>query len=54
LEMMVHKPLRIYAGLEICQIFYHSIEGHIYKDYKGGKYQKNNDVQPSMIWKEFQ
>ena len=53
LEMFCVQPIRIYAGVEVCQIFYHTIEGD-YDSYEGGKYQKNKGVQPSMLFKDFQ
>ena len=52
LEMICLRPVRIYAGVEICQIFYHTVEGEIL-EYKSGKYQGNRDIQPSMLYKEF-
>lgn len=53
LEMFCVQPIRIYAGVEICQVFYHSIEGD-YDLYKSGKYQKNNGVQPSLLFQDFE
>lgn len=53
LEMFCVQPVRIYAGVEICQIFYHSILGP-FKPYSSGKYQGNTDVQPSMLYKDFE
>ena len=58
LEMLCVQPIRIYAGVEICQIFYHSIEGD-YETYQsdsrqGGKYQNNKGVQPSLLFKDFE
>lgn len=53
LEMFCVQPIRIYAGVEICQVFYHSIEGD-YDLYKSGKYQKNKGVQPSLLFKDFE
>lgn len=52
LEMFAVQPIRIYAGVEICQIFYHEIAGDNIIEYTGGKYQDNNDIQPSMLFKE--
>ena len=52
LEMFCIKPIRIYAGVEICQIFYHSIEGE-FDTYRSNKYQNNTSVQPSMLYKDF-
>jgi dCTP deaminase len=53
LEMFCVQPIRIYAGVEICQVFYHSIEGN-YDLYTSGKYQKNKGVQPSLLFKDFE
>lgn len=53
LEMFCVQPIRIYAGVEICQIFYHTIEGE-FDIYKSGKYQHNRSVQPSLLYKDFE
>lgn len=53
LEMHCIHPIRIYAGVEVCQIYYHSIEGE-YKNYCSGKYQNNVGVQPSLLYKDFE
>jgi dCTP deaminase len=53
LEIFCVQPIRIYAGVEICQIFYHSIEGD-YEKYKSGKYQNNEGIQPSLLYKDFE
>ncbi len=53
LEMFCVQPIRIYPGVQICQIFYHSIEGD-YELYKSGKYQKNSGIQPSLLFKDFE
>ena len=53
LEMFCVKPVRIYPNVEICQIFYHTIEGD-YERYSSGKYQNNKGIQPSLLYKEFQ
>ena len=53
LEMFCVQPIRIYAGVEICQIFYHSIEGD-YEIYRSGKYQNNQGVQPSLLFRDFE
>ena len=52
LELSCVQPVRIYPGVEICQIYYHTIDGE-YEPYRSGKYQGNNGVQASMLWKEF-
>ncbi len=57
LEMFCVHPVRIYPGVEICQIFYHTIEGDFERySSKGkyGKYQNNQGIQPSLLYKEFQ
>lgn len=51
LEMFAVQPVRIYAGVSICQIFYHQIAGD-YTSYTSNKYQNNHDIQPSMLFKE--
>lgn len=53
LELSCVQPVRIYPGVEICQIYYHTIDGE-YEPYRSGKYQNNTGVQPSMLWKDFQ
>ena len=51
LEMFAVQPVRIYAGVPICQIFYHEIVGE-YRNYDSDKYQNNRDIQPSLLFKE--
>lgn len=53
LEMYCIHPIRIYTGVEICQIYYHSIEGD-YVTYTSGKYQNNVGVQPSLLYRDFE
>jgi dCTP deaminase len=53
LEISSIQPVRIYAGVQICQIFYHTVEGE-FTEYKSGKYQGNTGIQPSMIYKDFE
>lgn len=52
LEMFCVQPIRIYPGVEICQIFYHTIEG-AYQKYVSNKYQNNKGIQASMMYKDF-
>ncbi len=52
LEMHCVHPIRVYAGVSICQIFYHTVEGEII-EYKSGKYQGNKGVQSSRLWMDF-
>lgn len=51
LEMSCIQPVRIYPNIEICQIFYHTIEG-AFDPYRSNKYQNNRGTQPSMMYKE--
>ncbi len=51
LEMFTVQPIRIYAGIEICQISYHEVVGEL-REYTGGKYQNNRDIQPSYLYRE--
>jgi len=53
LEMFAVQPVRIYAGVEICQMFYHTVEGEV-TEYSSEKYQHNRDIQPSLLFKEFE
>jgi len=53
LEIFCVQPIRIYPEVEICQIYYHSIEGE-YDKYVSGKYQNNTGIQPSLLFKDFQ
>ena len=53
LEIFCVQPIKIYSGLEICQIFYHTIDGD-YDLYKSKKYQSNQGVQPSKLYKDFE
>ena len=52
LEIHCIQPIRIYAGVEICQIYYHTLEGE-YKPYISGKYQDNTGIQPSLLYRDF-
>ncbi|MEW6185909.1 MAG: dCTP deaminase [Thermodesulfobacteriota bacterium] len=52
LEIFCIQPVRIYAGVEVCQIYYHTIEGP-YENYSSRKYQNNQGIQPSLLFKDF-
>ena len=52
LEIHCIQPIRIYAGVAICQIYYHTIEGD-YDPYISGKYQNNDGIQPSLLYQDF-
>ena len=53
LEMFCIHPIVIYPNVEICQIYYHTLQGE-YETYQSGKYQNNQGVQPSMLYKDFE
>jgi len=53
LEIFCVQPVRIYAGVEICQIYYHTIDGE-YERYNSGKYQLNQGIQPSLLYRDFE
>jgi dCTP deaminase len=52
LEMFCVQPIRIYPAVEICQIFYHTLEGD-FTPYRSEKYQNNTDIQHSLLYKDF-
>jgi dCTP deaminase len=52
LEMFAVQPVRVYPGVPIAQIFYHTVQGTV-SDYHSDKYQNNHDIQPSLLFKEF-
>lgn len=62
LELSCVQPVLVYPGIEIAQIYYHTLadseedfgERGVPIRYDKGKYQNNNGIQPSMLWKEFQ
>lgn len=54
LEMTAIQPVRIYPGVPICQIMYHTLQGEISEYASNGKYQNNCDIQPSMLFKDFE
>ena len=53
LEIFCVQPIRIYPNVEICQIYYHDIHGE-YDLYESGKYQNNQGIQPSLMYKDFE
>ena len=53
LEISCVQPVRIYPGVEIGQIYYHTLEGD-FEPYKSGKYNNNTGVQPSLLYKDFE
>ena len=53
LEIFCVQPIRIYPSVEVCQIYYHGIDGE-YEEYSSGKYQSNKGIQPSLLYKDFE
>ena len=53
LELAVTEPVRVYAGVQFCQISYETVLGEI-QEYRSNKYQGQRSPRPSAIWKEFQ
>ena len=49
--MFAVQPVRVYPGVEICQIFYHDLRGS-FTEYASDKYQHNTDIQPSLLFRE--
>lgn len=52
LEIVPTLPVKIYPGMQICQIYFHTICGEA-DLYTGGKYQNNTGIQPSLMYEEF-
>tara|TARA_A100001015_G_scaffold268873_1_gene320062 strand:- start:105 stop:632 length:528 start_codon:yes stop_codon:yes gene_type:complete len=52
LEIFCIQPVKIYPSVEICQVYYHTIEGEI-KNYSSQKYQNNQGIQSSLLFKDF-
>ncbi|MGM0421093.1 MAG: dCTP deaminase [Bacillota bacterium] len=52
LEIFCIQPVKIYPDVEICQIYYHKIEGD-YDKYSSGKYQNNQGIQKSKSYQDF-
>ena len=53
LEIFCVQPIKIYPHVEICQIYYHDIQGE-YEPYSSGKYQNNTGIQPSLMFRDFE
>jgi len=52
LEIQCIQPVIIYPFVEICQIYYHTLEGE-FEGYNSGKYQNNTGIQPSLLYRDF-
>lgn len=53
LEISCVQPVRIYPAVEICQIYYHTVEGELTR-YESGKYQRNTGIQVSRMYRDFE
>lgn len=53
LEILVAHPIRVYAGIGLCQISYTTLEGDMDSMMYKGKYQKQRGPKASMLWKDF-
>ena len=53
LEIFCIQPIKIYPNVEICQVYYHTLEGR-HENYTSGKYQDNQGIQPSLLYKDFE
>ena len=52
LEIFCVEPVKIYPNVQICKIYFHTLEGD-YDNYTSSKYQNNKSIQPSMLYKDF-
>ncbi len=52
LELQAIQPLRIYPGIQICQIYFSEIKGD-FSSYSN-KYFNSRDIQSSLLFKEFE
>ena len=52
LEIVVAQPVKIYAGIDICQIVYHRVDGKVGQPYNG-KYQNQQGAETSRLYKDF-
>ncbi|WP_113675620.1 dCTP deaminase [Vallitalea guaymasensis] len=53
LEIFCVQPIKVYPEVEVCQIYYHTIDGD-YDKYTSGKYQNNKGIQPSLLYRDFE
>lgn len=51
LEMVATEPVRVYPGMKICQIYYHTVAGEILEEYNG-KYIDQMAATPSRLFQE--
>jgi len=53
LEIFCVQPVIIYPFVEICQLYFHTIDGK-HKEYSSDKYQNNKGIQASLLYKDFE
>lgn len=51
LQLTCVKPIKIYPYMKICQVAFFPIEGAYSQEYHS-KYQNNNEIQSSLLYKE--
>ena len=51
LEMVATEHVRVYPGMKICQIYYHTVCGEILDEYSG-KYVGQEAATPSRLFRE--
>ena len=52
MQLICVQPIKIYSGMKICQIFYHTVCGDTI-DYNSNKYQNSGKIMASKIYQEF-
>ncbi len=52
MQLVCVQRMRIYPGMKICQIFYHTVCGDT-TDYSSTKYQNSGEIMASQIFQEF-
>jgi dCTP deaminase len=52
LELHCVQPIKIYPNVAICQIYYNETSKDV--ELYDSKYQNNTDIQPSMLFKDFE
>ena len=53
LELSCVQPLVIYAGVRICQVYFLTTQGERILQPEKNRYKDAEDIQPSLLWKEF-
>lgn len=52
MQLICVQRIKIYSGMKICQIFYHTVCGDA-TDYSSDKYQNSSEIMASKIFREF-